>query len=96
MLLLIGLIFGWLGQASTAAGANSTVPAPEGTSFGNVNASHLMPPSDGAKGKEVYPRAADDRFVYVQRKISTNVWKIDVCAFIGLYYFHHKKLGIWV
>ena len=58
----------------------ATVMAPAATLTVNVNASYLMPPSDNKKGSEVYPREADERFVYVQRKISTYEYNIDVCA----------------
>ena len=58
---------GW--WTSSAAGA---------TPVANMTSANLMPPSDGQKGQSIYLREVDDKYVYVQRKITSVFYNIDV------------------
>ena len=64
-------VYAWWGVASTAAGQTPVV---------TVTSDNLMLPSDGDQGHSIYLREADEKYVYVQRKIWVTSWeyKIDV------------------
>ena len=65
LVLFMGHVYGWLGLVTTAE-------------FGNITLSNLMPHVPGVKGVKFFLREADDKYVYVQRKISLEEFNIDV------------------
>ena len=80
LVLFIVDMYGWCGVEITSA---------QTTLIGDLPAANHMPPSDGVNGELIFLREEDEKYVYVQRKISSKEYNIDV-RMLKIYQFRGR------